>query len=483
MWNLTIEDDEGKQTQLPLAHEEYAIGRGETNTIRLTDRNVSRNHAILRKNGQGWLLKDLQSYNGTYINGVRVVGEAALSAGEIAQLGDYRFELADDVAAAQAVPGAAPPAVPPVHLRPNRLVVVVGPQPGTEYPLDKDHFTLGRSEDTDISINHSSVSRVHAELFPLGNGRFEIVDKASANGIRINGVDLKRGILEAGDALELGDVRLRFVGAGKIYRADVTQTLAAVQGLEGAAGAAKSGISTGKIAAICAGIALVVILGAAALVMRSGPPPAEGQTKHVVNVANAKQLEDALKLLDQKDYDGAHKKLLEIPEDVRPTEADDFKKVESAWADWKLREVDAAAESSRKKDILKEIASTETVDAKQRTKAAEMIREIEAKEPPPVPVEPWRPSGGGSYVPPPSTATTTKPAETTVVVQPLPPPTPPPELSGEAAIRKQLEPKVWGGRGSIDDIKMLRAICGHMGDHACRNRASELLKKKLAESP
>jgi hypothetical protein len=27
-----------------------------------------------------------------------------------------------------------------------------------------------------------SVSRVHAELFALGNGRFEIVDKASANG-------------------------------------------------------------------------------------------------------------------------------------------------------------------------------------------------------------------------------------------------------------------------------------------------------------
>ena len=48
MWKLTIEDDEGKQTQLPLAHEEYGVGRAESNSLRLTDRNVSRNHAVLR---------------------------------------------------------------------------------------------------------------------------------------------------------------------------------------------------------------------------------------------------------------------------------------------------------------------------------------------------------------------------------------------------------------------------------------------------
>src|SRR6202042_1385794 len=98
--------------------------------------------------------------------------------------------------------------------RPNRLVVVVGPSPGTEFPLDKEHFTIGRSEDATISVNHSSVSRVHAELFALGNGRFEIVDKASANGIRINGVELKRGILEAGGGPPPGAARPRVVGAG-----------------------------------------------------------------------------------------------------------------------------------------------------------------------------------------------------------------------------------------------------------------------------
>jgi pSer/pThr/pTyr-binding forkhead associated (FHA) protein len=475
MWKLTIEDDEGKQTQLPLAHEEYGIGRAESNSIRLTDRNVSRNHATLRKNGQGWILKDLQSYNGTYVNGVRVIGEQPINAGDIVQLGDYRLELADEtaLAAAAAQGAAAAPAVPPVHQRPNRLVVVIGPQPGTEFPLDKEHFTMGRSEDVDISINHSSVSRVHAELFALGNGRFEIVDKASANGIRINGVELKRGILEAGDALELGDVRLRFVGAGKIFRADMTQQLPAVAGFATSVGpAGKSGMTVGKMIGIGAAIVLVAGIAAAAVISRSGPPPAVGATKHVVNKENAKQLEEALKLLDQKDIEGAHKRLLEIPEDVRPTDDPGFKKIESAWADKKFAEVDAVSDSKAKKAILKEIASTDTVDAKTRTKAAEMIRDIEAKEPPPPPDPVQRPAGGFNPGSSGAPAPTAEPAKT--VVAPLPAQGPP----NEEQMRRSLEPKVWGGRASVDEIRMLKAICSHMGDHACRNRAAEMLRKK-----
>ena len=45
-------------------------------------------------------------------------------------------------------------------------------------------------------------------------------------------------------------------------------------------------------------------------------------------------------------------------------------------------------------------------------------------------------------------------------------------------MRKQLEPKVWGGRASMEEMRMLRAICAHMGDHACRNRASAMIKAK-----
>jgi pSer/pThr/pTyr-binding forkhead associated (FHA) protein len=479
MWKLTIEDDEGKQTHLPLAHEEYGVGRAEANSIRLTDRNVSRNHATLKKNGEAWILTDLSSYNGTYINGARVVGDAPVSSGDIIQLGDYRLELLDEILVA-AVPGAAPPpAVPPVHQRPNRLVVVVGPQPGTEFPLDKEHFTVGRSEDVTISINHSSVSRVHSEIFALGNGRFEIVDKASANGIRINGVELKRGILEAGDALELGDVRLRFVGAGKIFRADMTQNLPAVAGFDMSRSVGGSGARGGinKLVGAGVAVALAILIGIVAFLAGGKDNPAQGKQKvHVVDEKSKKQVDDALKLLDGKDYDGAHKVLMSIAEDDRPTDDPSFKKVETAWADWRFQAVNDAPDSAKKKAILKEIASTDSVDAKQRTRASEMIRDIDAKEPPPPP-DPTQRLPAGAYLPNPGAVPTASATAPTVVQAPVSGPAP--ELSSEAQMRKQLEPRVWGGRGSVEDIKMLKAICGHMGDHACRARASDLLKKKL----
>jgi pSer/pThr/pTyr-binding forkhead associated (FHA) protein len=475
MWKLTIEDDEGKPTQLPLAHEEYGVGRDEANSIRLTDRNVSRKHATLRKNGQGWILKDLQSYNGTYVNGARVIGEQGVNSGDVIQLGDYRLELMDEVQATMA--GAALPAVPPVHQRPNRLVVVVGPNPGTEFPLDKEHFTIGRAEEATISVNHSSVSRLHAELFALGNGRFEIVDKASANGIRINGVELKRGILEAGDALELGDVRLRFVGAGKIFRADMTLNLPAVAGFDMARSVAaeKRRSRLSKILGIGGAAFLALLIGVLAVVFRSGPTGAQGVRKHVVTEKSAKQVDEALKLLEGNDIEGAHKKLLEIPEDDRPTDDPNFQKVEGAWADVRFAQVDAASDSVEKKRILREIVSTLSVDAQRRSRASKMISDIEAKEPPTPSNEPRAVGAGGPLAAGPA-ASVAPSAGPTATVVPNGPAAAPPD---ENAIRRSLENKVMSGRGSVDEIKMLKAICSHMGDKACRNRAQGMLDAKL----
>jgi pSer/pThr/pTyr-binding forkhead associated (FHA) protein len=489
MWKLTIEDDEGKQTALPLAHEEYGLGRGESNAIRLTDRNISRTHAILKKASEIWSLKDLQSYNGTFVNGVRVVGEQTLGTGDLVQIGDYRLELVDDATLPVAAVPGAPPAPAPAHQRPNRLVVVVGPTPGAEFPLDKDSFTIGRSEEATISINHSSVSRVHAELIPIGNGRFEIVDKASANGIRINGVELKRGILEAGDALELGDVRMRFVGAGKIFRTgvDQSQQLAAAAFDNGAPSMvsstmSKPGFGMGKLVGLGVGLGVVVIAAVVMLTRPTNGPATGGTTKpnsvHVTG-EGAELLKQALEKLAAKDIDGAHLKVQEIPESSTVRDDPAVKEVEGAWADTMFAKVEQAPNSAAKKALLHSVSATPTVDAERRKKAADLVREIETKEPPP-PVPAYvgggdfpRPAGTGA-APTATTAATTAPDGGSTV---------PTGLAAEDAQRKALEPKVFGGRGTIDDIRMLKAICSHLGNRDCRDRASALLKKKLEQQP
>ncbi len=232
MWKLVIEDDEGKRTVVPLTRDEYSIGRREGNVIRLTERNVSREHARLyKKVGPGraqtdFVLEDLTSYNGVFVNGLRVHHAHDLVHGDLVQIGDYRIILQDErleeagdgsaIDSKQTVPTAPLARAASLLDRPNRLVMLAGPTPGAEFPLDRERMTVGRAEDANISINHNSVSRLHCEVHALGDGRFEIVDKGSSNGVRVNGADLRRGIIEPGDVIELGDVRFKFVGAGQI---------------------------------------------------------------------------------------------------------------------------------------------------------------------------------------------------------------------------------------------------------------------------
>lgn len=503
MWKLTIEDDEQKQTSLPLVHEEYAIGRAEGNVIRLTDRNVSRKHAIIRRapngqGGQGWVVRDLDSYNGTYVNGLRVAGEAKVAHGDVVQLGDYRLELADEqktTEAEQARPGEH--AHRPPHQRPDRLVVVVGPTPGQEFPLAGDHFTMGRAEDASISINHSSVSRLHAEIFALGNGRYEIIDKGSANGIRVNGHDLKRGIFEAGDAIELGDVRLRFVGAGKIFRAggfDNRQQLAAVKGFDSVSpaslrpqAATKSSSGLGKWIGIGVVLGLVGLAGAV-YVLRGGL--ATGDVKPVPPDApaaddpGAATLKEAVALAEQGKLAEAHEKALSIPESSPSRSDAAFADVEARWADWMFEKVAATSDVGEKRALLHQVASTETVDAARRKKAAGMIQEIDPTAPDPTatasadagtPAAP-RPGGDDPYqgpaAPPGAPAPGKPPASApSTSADPRDGALTDPEGTMNALLRK-----MQNGTASEQELRLLRGLCTQLNNRSCRAAANAALK-------
>jgi pSer/pThr/pTyr-binding forkhead associated (FHA) protein len=93
MFKLVIQDDEGKTTVVPLIRDEITIGRKEGNTIRLTERNVSRRHArILRNNGEVQI-EDLNSYNGIRVNNARIAERVSLRVSDQVQIGDYKLYL------------------------------------------------------------------------------------------------------------------------------------------------------------------------------------------------------------------------------------------------------------------------------------------------------------------------------------------------------------------------------------------------------
>jgi pSer/pThr/pTyr-binding forkhead associated (FHA) protein len=72
-----------------------AIGRGEHNDVRLNDASVSSSHATLLLKRGTWYVVDLQSANGTYVDGYRVATERALPDGGSLRAGDIvmRFRL------------------------------------------------------------------------------------------------------------------------------------------------------------------------------------------------------------------------------------------------------------------------------------------------------------------------------------------------------------------------------------------------------
>jgi pSer/pThr/pTyr-binding forkhead associated (FHA) protein len=92
-FSLIIEDDAGKQIVVPFAKDVITIGRKEGNTIRLTERNVSRFHAKLSKEAGHVVVEDLTSFNGVKLNGDRIAGRVEVGSGDVIEIGDYHLEL------------------------------------------------------------------------------------------------------------------------------------------------------------------------------------------------------------------------------------------------------------------------------------------------------------------------------------------------------------------------------------------------------
>jgi pSer/pThr/pTyr-binding forkhead associated (FHA) protein len=214
---------------VPLIRDEITIGRKDGNTIRLTERNVSRHHARMVKTGDGKnptiLVEDLDSYNGIRLNGERIAGQCTMRPTDLLQIGDYFLELQTEKQRKRAasIPASEPEAPAPVtddaleEVNVGRLVVVSSNLAGQEYLLSRREVIIGRTADeNDLVLNHRSISRHHAK-FIFRDGAFTILDLGSANGVKVNGEAFGTTTLVSGDILELGHVKLRYCAPGDEY--------------------------------------------------------------------------------------------------------------------------------------------------------------------------------------------------------------------------------------------------------------------------
>jgi pSer/pThr/pTyr-binding forkhead associated (FHA) protein/tetratricopeptide (TPR) repeat protein len=237
---LVIEDDEGRKTVIPIVREEISIGRLEGNTIRLTERNISRHHARLLKQSGAILIEDLGSANGVRVNGERIDARQSLRDGDLIEIGDYDLAIeglprtaeaptspnvrfpepaGDKTAVTQRVAASADTDVPR-ELAPERrphLMGVAGAFWGQELPLTQTVISFGRAPDVnDIVIDHPSISRTHGKL-KLEGGTWTIYDAQSSYGIKVNGRTATATTVQPGDMLEIGQTQFRFCAPGEEY--------------------------------------------------------------------------------------------------------------------------------------------------------------------------------------------------------------------------------------------------------------------------
>jgi predicted component of type VI protein secretion system len=81
----------------PLEGDQLTIGRDSSNGVAINDPEVSRKHSRLSFQGGKYVLEDLGSTNGTFVNGQRLAGPVVLKAGDVVSLGEQIVLMYDAI--------------------------------------------------------------------------------------------------------------------------------------------------------------------------------------------------------------------------------------------------------------------------------------------------------------------------------------------------------------------------------------------------
>jgi adenylate cyclase len=153
--NLVIRSGPMKGQRIPIRVPIVNLGRADYNDVMLSDDSVSTSHAKLQRREGVWVLVDLESTNGSFVDGERVRGEAPIAPGALLRFGDVQamFEPTDDTVDAakgsstkliSAVQLPAPPpaaAPPPAPREPN--APPAPPTPSAAAPAPKPGPVVG----------------------------------------------------------------------------------------------------------------------------------------------------------------------------------------------------------------------------------------------------------------------------------------------------------------------------------------------------
>lgn len=208
--------------EVQLTKDRTTLGRRPYNDIVIDNLAVSGEHAVLQMNGAEVYLEDLNSTNGTYVNG-KAAKKQLLQNGDVVEVGKYKIKFVNEAAdqgfektqmvrpsvAAALAAAASGHGVPPVSIAPDSgfggatrasIKVLSGAASGREVPLTKVVTTIGKPGVAVAAITKRSHGFVVHHVEGAGN--------PTLNGapIGVDPVSLKNG-----DLIELAGTQMQFI--------------------------------------------------------------------------------------------------------------------------------------------------------------------------------------------------------------------------------------------------------------------------------
>lgn len=203
--------------EVQLTKDRTTLGRRPYNDVVIDNLAVSGEHAVLQMSGSDVFLEDLNSTNGTYVNG-KAIKKQQLQGGDSIEIGKYKIKFVHEGAAAPAggdsyektmvisagaVVGSASAAGAPTEaapLAPAAIKVISGSAAGREVALTKVVTTIGKPGVAVAAITR----RPHGYVVAMVEGTV----KPTINGAPLGteGKDLRHG-----DVLELAGTQMQFV--------------------------------------------------------------------------------------------------------------------------------------------------------------------------------------------------------------------------------------------------------------------------------
>lgn len=161
------------------------IGRGTNNDVVIKDSVVSTSHAIITVSDFGEIsIEDLNSKNGTFVNGKRIT-KAVLTSSSTVVLGNHSIDWKQIIQTAKSKPAKTP----------------------ISFPHDiVEKKLIGRNPVSQIRYSFDDVSDKHAYICKKSDGEIVIIDNNSTNGTYVNGSKITSPyVLKKGDNITISN--------------------------------------------------------------------------------------------------------------------------------------------------------------------------------------------------------------------------------------------------------------------------------------